>query len=69
MDDDYLPTAGDEVGDVTSRFIRGTVLILDRDVQRIGDQRVASNGYDGSRHRYSTAPSTRESSAMRMTTP
>ena len=69
VDDDQVPSLGDEIGDVVGGLGRRLVLVLDRLVGRVLDQRVAPDGDDGAGHGYSIAPSTSDSSAIRITTP
>ncbi len=67
--DGHVPAVGDELGDVLIRLPRRFVLVLDGLMLFVLDQGVTADGDDRSRHRYSTAPSTRASKAIRMTTP
>ena len=64
----HIPSLSDQGCDVVVGLGCGGVLILDRLVVGVGNQRVAADSDNDCGH-YSHAPRTDDSSAMRMTTP
>ena len=69
MGDRDIPTVGDQGSDVMICLAGSEVLIFDRLMIFVCDEGVAADGDHDTGHDYSIAPSTRASSAIRMTTP